>query len=78
MTTDRWRRAREARTLMEAHEALGALLPPRDAAPAVWREFYQRSAGVYAMVAEIDRGHHHEALYWAGRERKKAEVLGQR
>ncbi|MFZ0877530.1 MAG: AMED_5909 family protein, partial [Pseudonocardiaceae bacterium] len=27
--------------------------------------YYQRSAGWYAEVAEIDRGHHHEALYMA-------------
>lgn len=73
--SDGWQRAKQARTLMQAHEALTALMPPEDASPAVWRTFYQRSAELYARIAEIDRGHHHEALYWAGRERRKAEAL---
>jgi hypothetical protein len=30
---------------------------------------------VYARVAEVDRGHHHEALYWAKREREKGEAI---
>lgn len=60
-------------TLMQAHEALMKLRPSRDASPAVWRAYYQRSAAVYAEIAETDRGHHHEALYWASRERQKAE-----
>ncbi|WP_374058963.1 AMED_5909 family protein [Saccharomonospora sp. NB11] len=34
-----------------------------------------RSARVYAEVAEIDRAHHHEARYWADRERRKAEEI---
>lgn len=72
---DGWQRAKEARTLMQAHEALSALIPPEDASTTVWRTFYQRSAEVYARIAEIDRGHHHEALYWAGREQRKAETL---
>jgi hypothetical protein len=34
------------------------------------------SARVYAEVAEVDRGHHHEALnYWAVRERQSAEEI---
>ncbi|SFB29121.1 hypothetical protein SAMN05216266_107291 [Amycolatopsis marina] len=69
---DKWREARQARTLMQAHDALSALRPSEDAAPAVWRDYYLRSARVYAEIAEVDRGHHHEALYWADRERQKA------
>ena len=30
-----------------------------------WLAYYQRSAGWYAEIAEIDRGHYHEALYIA-------------
>ncbi|HEU5475821.1 MAG TPA: AMED_5909 family protein [Actinophytocola sp.] len=37
--------------------------------------YYQRSAAVYDRIAEVDRGHHHEALYWAGRERRKANAI---
>ncbi|WP_461121669.1 AMED_5909 family protein [Saccharothrix stipae] len=59
--------------LKDAHEALTHLMPAPGASPEVWREFYLRSAEVYARVAEVDRGHHHEALYWAAREGAKAE-----
>ncbi|MFZ2116286.1 MAG: AMED_5909 family protein [Pseudonocardiaceae bacterium] len=37
--------------------------------------YYQRSAGWYAEVAEIDRGHHHEALYMAEQEREHAKEM---
>ncbi|MFJ6669850.1 AMED_5909 family protein [Actinosynnema sp. NPDC091369] len=59
--------------LKDAHEALTHLMPAPDAPVDAWREFYLRSAEVYGRVAEVDRGHHHEALYWAKRERAKAE-----
>lgn len=72
---ERWQAAHAVTTLKDAHEALTKLMPAPDAAPAVLRDFYLRSAAVYAMVAEIDRGHHHEALYWAHRERKKGEQI---
>ncbi|NUT51670.1 MAG: hypothetical protein HOV94_30895 [Saccharothrix sp.] len=63
------------RTLKQAHEILGGLVPSQEASPSRWRRFYLRSAEVYARVAEIDRGHHHEALYWAKREREKGEAI---
>lgn len=66
---------REVRTLMQAHEVLSALRPPDDAALPVWRQYYRRSAATCARVAEIDRGHHHEALYWADRENLKADEI---
>ena len=62
-------------TLMEAHEVLTRIRPSQDASRQKWLEYYRRSASVYAEMAEIDRGHHHEALYWAGRERAKATKL---
>jgi hypothetical protein len=30
---------------------------------------------VYARIAETDRSHHHEAMYWANREREKGEAI---
>ena len=73
---DLWKAAREVQTLKEAHEALGKLQPAPSSAPAVQRDYYLRSAVIYAQVAEIDRGHHHEALYWSARERAKGEKIG--
>ncbi|MBM7811595.1 AMED_5909 family protein [Saccharothrix algeriensis] len=69
---DLW--ALASRTLKDAHEALGRLVPAPDAAPAVSREFYLRSAKVYERIAEVDQ-HHHEALYWVTRERALAEAI---
>jgi hypothetical protein len=40
-----------------------------------WLAYYQRSAALYAEIAEIDRGHHHEALYWAEHERERANEI---
>jgi len=61
--------------LMQAHELLSRERPTADAAPEVWLTYYRRSAEVYATVAEIDRGHHHEALYWSNREERKAREI---
>lgn len=60
---------------MEAHELLSHMRPSRTASRETWLTYYRRSAAVYAEVAEIDRGHHHEALYWSNRERAKATKL---
>jgi hypothetical protein len=62
-------------TLMQAHDLLNRMRPSRDARGDTWLRFYRRSAAVYAAVAEIDRVHHHEAMYWAQFERKKATEL---
>ncbi|WP_158852332.1 AMED_5909 family protein [Saccharothrix deserti] len=70
-----WRTARAVTTLKDAHDALVKVMPAPDAEPAAKRDFYLRSAEVYGRVAEIDRGHHHEALYWATREREKGEEI---
>ncbi|SDG80589.1 hypothetical protein SAMN05216553_111340 [Lentzea fradiae] len=71
----RWGLADQVRTLSEAHDVLSKLMPNPKAAPAVLRDYYLRSAEVYARVAEIDRGHHHEAMYWANREREKGQAI---
>jgi hypothetical protein len=65
----------EVRTLMQAHEVLSSIRPSEDAPLPVWRDYYRRSAATYARIAEIDRGHHHEALYWRDRENLKADEI---
>jgi hypothetical protein len=63
------------RTLMQAHEALVRIRPKGEASLAAWQSYYERSAALYRQIAEIDRGHHHEASYWAEREQNKATEL---
>jgi len=70
-----WQEADNTRTLIEAHNALVRLRPARTADRDAWMAYYLRSAAVYDRIAEVDRGHHHEALYWAGRERRKANAI---
>jgi hypothetical protein len=65
----------EPNTLWAAHEFVTKVMPAPTAPPAEWLAFRRRSAAVYARVADVDRGHHHEALYWAERELKVAEEL---
>jgi hypothetical protein len=66
------------RTLIEAHEALVRIRPRRDASLAAWLAYHQQSAALYAELADIDRGHHHECLYWAQRERENAQGIAAR
>jgi hypothetical protein len=70
-----WGMADQVATLSEAHDVLSKLLPNPKSKPQVLKDYYLRSAEVYARVAEIDRAHHHEALYWANREREKGEAI---
>lgn len=63
------------RTLMEAHLALARIRPCVKAPLEQWQEHYQKSVALYAEIAEIDRGHHHEALYWVEREKRKAKEV---
>jgi len=70
------------KTLAEAHELLAGIRPRRKPPLEEWLAYYQRSTAVYAEVAEIDRGHHHEALFMAERERQllkeiKAQISSQ-
>lgn len=65
-------------TLMQAHEALVHARPKWNAPLTAWKAFYDRSVAVYREIAEIDRGHHHEALYWAEREQKSADRIAAR
>ncbi len=63
------------RTLADAHEAVARIRPPQKAPLAEWLAFHQWSAAVYAEVAEIDRGHHHEALFMVERERQRVTEI---
>jgi hypothetical protein len=71
------------RTLAEANEVVAAVRPHRKAPLSEWLAYHQRAAAWYAEVAEIDRGHHHEALFMAEQERErvtdiKAQMSSQR
>ena len=63
------------RTLVEAHEAVARIRPSQQAPSDEWLSYHQRSAALYTEVAEIDRGHHHESLYWADHEREHAHKI---
>ncbi|MCA1707810.1 MAG: hypothetical protein LC808_32870 [Actinobacteria bacterium] len=78
MTGDKIARPGPPRTLKHAHEELVRVRPSPDASLAAWLAYYRQSAALYAEVAEIDRGHHHECLYWAERERVSAEKTAAR
>lgn len=63
------------RTLVEVHAALARIRPPQKAPLDQWLSYYRRSAAMYTEIAEIDRGHHHESLYWAEQARNCAQEI---
>jgi hypothetical protein len=67
--------AKEPHTLAEAHHAVASIRPPQDAPLTQWLAYHQQSAAVYAEIAEIDRGHHHEALFMAERGKHSALMV---
>lgn len=69
--SDPWAVAMAAETLAQAHGVVGRLVPAPDAAPSEWKAFHRRSVRVYERIADVDRAHHHEALYWIARERAR-------
>ena len=75
MTRDKTTKPVMPRTLAQAHETLARIQPGRQAPLAEWLTYYQRSAALYAEIAEIDRGHHHESLHWADHERERAKEI---
>jgi hypothetical protein len=75
MTTNKTSTPAMPYTLAEAHEVVAAIRPPRTASLTEWLAYHQRSAALYAEIAEIDRGHHHEALFMAERERQRAKEI---
>jgi len=62
-------------TLIEADRALARLRPRRQAPLADWLAYHRQAAAIYAEIAEIDRGHHHEALFMAEHELKRAQEI---
>jgi hypothetical protein len=75
MTIDKVTEPAMPRTLAEAHEAVAAIRPRRTAPLTEWLAYHQQSTAWYAEVAEIDRGHHHEALFMAEQERQHAKEI---
>ncbi|MCX2953571.1 AMED_5909 family protein [Lentzea sp. NEAU-D7] len=69
-----WAQVERIVSLSEAHEVLPRLMPDRKDLAGL-RRFHEKSAAVYRRVADLDRGHHHEALYWADREDRLAREL---
>ena len=69
-----WQQVEACRQLIQVHDALVRLRPPESADALRRRNYHLRSAAAYERISDIDRGHHHEALYWAQRERKHADA----
>ncbi|MGH3972433.1 MAG: AMED_5909 family protein [Pseudonocardiaceae bacterium] len=67
--------AAKPKTLMEVHEELARIRPRLKAPLGEWLAYYRRSAAWYAEVAEIDRGHHHEALFMAEQAQDSAKEI---
>ncbi len=75
MTGDKNAKPGPPKTLRQAHEALERIEPRLKAPLGEWLAYYQRSAALYAEIAEIDRGHHHEALHMAEEARDSAKEI---
>jgi hypothetical protein len=75
MTVDKATKPGPPRTLRQAHEALARSRPLLKAPLEEWLAYYQRSAVLYAEIAEIDRGHHHEALHMAEQAQNSAKEI---
>ncbi|HVK25021.1 MAG TPA: AMED_5909 family protein [Actinokineospora sp.] len=65
----------EIDNLGKAHEALAQVRPLRDAPAQEWLAFRQLSVRIYLEIADLDRGHHHEARYHAAYEKERIEEL---
>lgn len=65
----------EPRTLADAHHTVAQARPTQQAPLMEWLAYHQRSAALYAEVAEVDRGHHHEALFMAEQERQRIKNI---
>jgi hypothetical protein len=62
-------------TLQGAHERVHREWPGNGASVSDLLAYHRRAAALYADVAEIDRDHHHEALYWAQQERETVQSM---
>ena len=63
---------------MQAHSELARIRPSRNAPLVAWLAYYQHSASVYEQIAQTDPTHDGEALYWAQRERTRAQDIAAR
>ncbi len=61
--------------MWQAREVLERGQPRLKAPLGEWLAYYQRSAALYAEIAEIDRGHHHEALHMAEQARDSVKEI---
>jgi len=75
MTGDKAAKPEPPRTLRQAHEALTRSRPRLKAPLEEGLTYYQRSAALYTEIAEIDRGHHHEALHMAEQAQNSAKEI---
>lgn len=71
----RGRQFGEVRTLKDAHDVAQRWQPKWDAPSSEWLAFRRKSVALYTHVADVDRYHHHEAMYWVQREQKLADEL---
>ncbi|MGH3795736.1 MAG: AMED_5909 family protein [Pseudonocardiaceae bacterium] len=80
MATDKaaTRKPSDARTLKAAHEVADSWRPKQNAPLSEWLTFRRATAALYTQIADIDRFHHHEAMYWAEREQEIADELAAR
>ncbi|ATY14180.1 hypothetical protein CU254_29980 [Amycolatopsis sp. AA4] len=62
----------EPATLHAAHASAITRRPTSGATRSAWAAFHLANARIYRTVADHDRWHHHEALYWAGYEERQA------
>lgn len=62
-------------TLRDAHDLIGRIRPGSDAPASEWLAFRRRAGQIYRAVADIDRYHHHEAMYWVEHESEAASEL---
>ena len=62
-------------TLRDAHDLISRIRPTSDASAGEWLAFRRRAVQIYVAVADIDRYHHHEAMYWVEHEREAAHEL---
>ena len=62
-------------TLGQAHSDVLRRRPPLESTLVVQRHFHQENKRLYEGLADIDRAHHHEILYWVDYERRKVEAL---
>lgn len=62
-------------TLKDAHDLIGRIRPGSNASLSEVLAFRRRATQIYLAVADIDRYHHHEAMYWVEHEREAAQEL---